>query len=331
MKSKLDIFFQRVKRIIVLTIKKAMDPYFAGSAAEVAFYLLMSLVPTMILLAQVSNLFGLAMDVIKNLLQDYVSGDIAAAIMPLLDYNPSGAMSIALVLLAFWSGSKALFSLMRITNYAYLGGSRGKNPLAGYIKERLRAILTIFVILFTMVFSVNILIFGKAIVETVLSYLNDYLGGNYNFNEVWLDIRWPLGFLVYLFMVISIYYLLPSSGFSYRHLISKKQKWASVKRIFGAWLANSKKTLGVIFPGSTFAAIGMLIATLVYSTYLNSIATTNFNILYSTLGAAVMLMLWFYILAYVLILGIQLNSIWDKSRSPKGKLDKYKGETDNNE
>lgn len=323
MNEKIDYITKRTKRIIMLTVKKSMDPIFAGSAAEVAFFLLMSLVPTSILLAQVLNLFELSMDAIRPLLNDYVNDEISTILLPYLTYYPSGAVSAALIVLAFWAGSKALFSLMRITNYAYLGGTPGKNPLAGYIRERIRAIITVLVILFTIVFALNIVVFGKIIVEGISTYINEYLGGSYNVSDVWLNIRWILAFALYFFMVASIYYLLPGSRNKYLHLITKS-KYKSIRNIVGAWLRNSKRTFRTILPGSIFASVGMLIATWIYSLYLSYIATRNFNILYGSLNVAIMLLLWFYILSYILIIGIQINSVWEDSKIDKPIPDKYK-------
>lgn len=322
MSEKINNLVKRIKRIVILTVKKAMEPYFAGNAAEIAFFLLMSIVPTIILLAQLLNLFDLSLDIIIELIDEYASDDLAAIIMPLLDYRSSGALSLALILLSLWSGSKAIFSLMRITNYAYLGGTPGKNPFTGYIKERARAILTIFIIVFTLIFAIGIVIYGKIILDTI----NNYFGANFNVDDAWLNIRWVFGFLLYFFMVASIYYLLPSSRNRYMQLISREHKWRSVKRVVGAWTSNARDTLKTIFPGSIFASIGMMVATWIYSLYLSSISTSNFNILYGSLGAAVLLMLWFYILAFVLVLGIQLNSIWEDSKYPEGKADKYENE-----
>lgn len=313
MKEKNDSLLKRIKRIIINTFNKAMDPYFSGASAEVAFFLLVSLAPSMLLLGQLLNVFQLSVEVIEALLTEYVSGGIANVIIPILQSESSGVLSIMLIALAFWGASKALFSLMRITNYAYLGGAPAKSPFKNWLKERGRAIITILVILFTLTFAVVVIIFGKVILAGILTYLNDYLGGDYDVDVIWLNIRWVLGFIMYFFMVVSIYYLLPSMGNSYRQLITDN-KWVTIKRVVAAWIMNAKITFRTILPGSIFASVGMLVATWVYSFYLGTINLSNFNILYGSLGAAVMLLLWFYILAYVLILGIQLNSVWEESR-----------------
>ena len=328
MSEKTQSYGQRIKRIIILTAKKVMDPYYAGSAAEVAFFLLMSIVPAILLLAQVLNVFDLSMDVIRSIIDEYANENMASILLPLFERRSSGALSVALVILALWSGSKAIYSLMRITNYSYLGGHPSKNPVTGYLRERARAMLTIFIIIFTLLFAIGIVLFGRVIVEGVLTYLNDVLGGNYNIDDLWLNIRWVFGFVLYFFMVMSIYYLLPSSKKRYMKLISRENKLKSVRRVVGAWLSNSKNTIKTIYPGSIFAAIGMMVVTWFYSLYISAISRANFNILYGSLGAAVLLLLWFYILAFVLVLGIQINSVWEESKHTEEVKDKYHNDDD---
>jgi membrane protein len=73
-----------------------------------------------------------------------------------------------------------------------------------------------------------------------------------------------------------------------------------------------------IIPGAIFAAVGMLIATWLYAFYIKlSSAGQNFNILYGGLASVVLLLVWFYVIAFVLIIGIQFNAAWAESRPRK--------------
>jgi membrane protein len=301
------------KQVLVLTAKKIIDPFYAGGAAEVAFFLLLSLVPTTILLAQLLHLFTMSMSALEELLAVYLREDILDVIMPLFQYNPSGAFSVVLLILALWAGSKALFSLMRISNYAYKGGLGYKSPLLGYIRERIRAITTIVLVLLTLIFALNILVFGEVIVRVVLSYLNDFLEQEYKFSEVWYTVRWIIAFGLYFFMVLAIYYMLPNrkSDFS-RYIV--KGLWQTVRNILKAWWENSKAVFRMILPGSVFASLGMLLATWLYSYYMRYVSSYNFNILYGSLNSIVLLLIWFYVLSFILIIGIQLNAAWAENK-----------------
>ena len=63
-----------------------------------------------------------------------------------------------------------------------------------------------------------------------------------------------------------------------------------------------------ILPGSLFASVGMLVVTLFYSIYVNLIA--NYNIIYGSLSAIVALLFWFWLLSWVMVLGILFNKVW---------------------
>lgn len=283
--EKISGFLKTVKsrtiRLAKLTFKKMLEPYFEGAAAELAFFFLLSIVPTLILLAQLLGVFSLSMDVLQEVIKVYVSEEIFKAIAPFFSYKSSGAISIVFVVLALWAASKVQFSLMRITNYAYTGKTTGEK---GYIRERIRAIKTIAILLPTLVFALVILVYGESIADVILSYINDFLGMDVSIGKVWYFIRWPVAMGLYFFMVTWIYYELPA-----------------VKPPFKS-----------ILPGSIFASVGMLLATWIYSYYTQVFA--NYDLLYGSLASIVALLFWFYILGYVLITGVQINSVWEDSR-----------------
>ncbi|MDR0886107.1 MAG: YihY/virulence factor BrkB family protein [Clostridiales Family XIII bacterium] len=295
-----------------------MDPYYAGRSAEIAFYLLLSLVPTMILLAQILDVFKLSMNVLSNILDEYISADMLEGLRPLLEYKSSGAISVMLIILALWASSKAMFSMMRIANYAYLGNNKlGKNPIETFFRERIRAILTIIVVLVTLAFALNILVYGKVFESAATHYINGVLGGDFQLDAVWFTFRWGIAFVLYFFMVSSIYYLLPTKLYRYAHMYDKSDKRRSARKVIKSWLKNSHDTYKSILPGSLFAALGMLLATGLYSYYMTYISSPRFNILYGGLSSIVILLLWFYIISYVLIAGIQINSAADRIRNER--------------
>jgi membrane protein len=169
------------------------------------------------------------------------------------------------------------------------------------------------------VFALNVLVFGEVIVKAVMVYLNDFLGREYSYSGVWYTVRWVIAFLLYLFMVIVVNYMLPNRKGNYSRMLTKGV-FRSLWNIIRAWAANMRPALRMIFPGSLFSAIGMLVATWLYSFYMRWVTSkdSNFNILYGGLSSIVLLLLWFYVLAFVIIIGIQLNSAIAQS---KGQFD----------
>ena len=58
--------------------------------------------------------------------------------------------------------------------------------------------------------------------------------------------------------------------------------------------------------GSAFASLVWVIASFAFSVYLNEFA--SYNKTYGSLGGIVILLMWFYLSAYIILLGAELNS-----------------------
>jgi phosphoglucomutase len=289
------------------TYTKLSDPYYAGGAAEVSFWFLLSLVPASVLLAQLLKVFTLSYAAIKDVLSTYISEETMDMVLPLLEYRPNRAVTILLIVLALWAGSLAIFSLMRISNYAYHGGLPYKSAVFGWIRERLRAIFLTVLVLVTLIFALYILVYGELITKTSLSYANRYLGGGYTFSEVWLFWRWPLAYLLFFLMLFILYYFLPLAGSGYSRLLTGS-KLESVKRVTLEWFKNRVRALRPSVPGAAMAAGVMLAATWIYAFFVRTIAQPNYNLIYGGFSSVAVLLIWLYFMIYILIIGVQVNA-----------------------
>ncbi len=270
----------------MMVIKRMSDPYYQGVAAELAFFFLMSLVPITIVLGELMGVFSISMAVIRNLLSEYVAPEIYENLAGYLTYTPSGAISAAFIIFALWAASKAQYSMMRITNYSFTGHPYGGR---GYIRERLRAIKTIVITLFTLSFGLLILVYGELFINVITAYVNNFLNMEFDFDNFWFILRWPVAMALFFLTVSYNYYVLPSERIPFRKIL----------------------------PGSIVASVGMLLATWVYSYYATVFA--NYDLLYGSLAAIVALLFWFYILGYILVIGIQVNVVWDQTKTPNQK------------
>lgn len=269
----------RLLKMFILTIKQLQDPYYQGFAAQVSFYLLLSIVPIFLLMTQILGIFDISLESALKLIESYTGREMSAMFRELFEFRSAGLSSVVFAAIALWAGSRASFSIMRITNYTLTGGkSTGRN----YFIERFRAIKTIVITIFTISFSLIILAYGKLILEAILSVLR--LDSQVYADNIWMWLRWILGFLLYFLMVSYNYYLLPTEKIPFRKML----------------------------PGSLFASVGMLLVTVGYSKYASSLA--EYDLLYGALSSVVGIMFWFYLLAWVLCLGVLCIKVWDDTR-----------------
>lgn len=272
-------------RMFFLGLKRIRDPYYQGFAAQISFYFLMSIVPIIILLTQILGLFGISPELISEMIGRYASGTIADFAREWLEGSGHSATNIVMIILALWAGSRVQFAMMRISNFTMSAGEY----TGDYWTERLRSIKVIFLTLITITFALIVVVYGDTILNAILKVMSTFLNIKYHVSNVWYWLRWPIGLLMYFLMVSYNYFVLTSEKIRYRKLI----------------------------PGSIFASIGMLIATLLYSQYAKFVISGNFNIIYGSLASIVALMLWFYLIAWILVLGILCNRVWQDTARPQ--------------
>lgn len=269
---------KRVKKIFSMILAQFEDPYYQGVAAQIAFSLFLSIIPILILVSQLLGVFSLSLNEIKLWVDSNVSVEGADQLFSFLDYSPSGANSIFLALLALYAASRAQFALMRVTNYTL---TDGKVIGQGFLRDRLKSVRTIIITVFTVVFSLVVLAYG----EPILNIVFGAVVGEEISSAAWVLLRWPIALAMYFLMISYNYYILPTKRVPFRDIV----------------------------PGSIFAAIGFLVVTYVYTIYTN--LSTNYDILYGSFSNIVVLMLWFWFLAWVMCLGTVFNRVWWATRS----------------
>ncbi len=265
----------RLLQMFILGIRQFRDPYYQGFAAQISFYLMLSLVPILMLITQILGYFNLSLETVLSWVEDYTGSEVSGMLTSLTEFSSAGAVNIVYVGVALWAASRAQFAIMRISNYTF---TDGKSTGKGYWRERFRAVWTMAITLIALLFSVLILAYGGLIVDACMQFLP--MDGVY-LVKLFSFLRWLPAAVLYFLMICYIYYIMPTEKISFKKIL----------------------------PGGLFACVGMLVVTILYSKYINNIA--NYDILYGTLSSIVAILFWFYFLAWVLCLGILINKVLD--------------------
>lgn len=269
--------------MVLMSVQRFQDPYYQGFAAQAAFFYMMSIVPIIIVLSQVLNVFNISTDFIEDMLNRYLPGIIGSSLNEWLIQSDNTTTNIILLVIALWAASRAQFSMTRIANYTMSGGkSTGK----GYFQERLRACFTMFVTIVALSFSLVVIVFGEQILYAVLAGIKYKVGVAYHVNGIWKALRWFMAFLMYLLMVyLNTVVTLTEREKGFRNILK-------------------------MLPGSIFSAVGMMVVTMLYSKYTDYAMTAgNYNIIYGSLATIVALMFWFYFISWVQCLGVMFNKV----------------------
>lgn len=234
--------------MFIVGFRQIQDPYYHGFAAQISFYLMLSVVPIFLLLVQILGLFDISTETALGIIEQYTGNRMSGLINSLFEFNYIGFGNVVFLVIALWAGSRASFAIARITNYTLTEGeSTGKN----YFIERARAIITMFLTMISLVVALIILCYGKVILLGALELFK--VEDTSALDSFWMWLRWPLGFVLYFFIIGYNFYILPT-----------------VRRPFRT-----------VIPGALFASVGMMLVSWVYSFYTGTLA--NYDIMYGAL------------------------------------------------
>ena len=276
------------KKFIIICYNEAREPYFVGMPAQLAFYLFLSVMPSMVLASQLFGIFDLTLEDIEAWMNIDMTTEAAQAFSSMLDTKPTGANSVMLIIVAIWGASRILFSLAKITNRINSSNGTAGRP---FIKDRIIAILSMLIMLLTLVAAIVFLVYAPAVIDLAL---NGNVVGTI-LSRIWKSLRW--------FVVTGLFF----ATITYVYCTSPKIR------------PKPKE----VAPGAVFATLGMFIMTALFNVYVN--ISVSRSIIYGSLSSIVALLMWFWFMSWVICLGAIFNKGWSEINSSNKQIDN--GET----
>ncbi len=263
-------------------------------SAALSFYFVTALVPMLFFLVAVLGLFAQSQSLQASMFgyaQRVLPPDAFTLLQKTLKEIATNSTGLKLaigLLLALWSGSGGISSIMDALNRCY--HVKDARP---YWKQKLISIaLTIALAALTVV-ALVIILYGGDIAE--------FAGSHTGLSDVtvlaWKVLQWPLAFFCLVLSFALMYFWGPDV----------EQKWT--------WIT----------PGSLFGVllwIGASLGFRVYLHYFNSYSKT-----YGSLGAVIILLYWLFITGLAILIGGEINSEIENAAAEHGHPDaKQEGE-----
>jgi membrane protein len=260
-----------------------------GQAAELSYYFLLALFPFLLFLTTLFGYFAQGGELRADLLDYFrrvVPRSAFRLIVGTLNEITSGAgggkLSIG-ILGALWAASSGVAAIADGLNTAY--DIKEERP---WWKVRLIAIgLTIAFVIFTGI-ALGLVLAGAKIGALLAGGLG--LAGA--FAVAWNILRWPIALSIVLTALNLLYRFAPDL---------KDWKWR--------WMT----------PGALVAILLWVLASLGFRFYLRFFNT--YGATYGSLGALIILMLWFYITSTAILVGAEVNSIVENAAAEAGEPD----------
>lgn len=235
-----------------------------------AYYLVLSIVPTITLITYAASFFNVPSNFIFEFLAKALNEDIASLVVANFGGTSLGMKFYISLTMAIIIASNGAASIITTSNAIY--GIKNTS----FLKRRLKAlIMTIFLVLL-IIFMLAVPVFGDKIIE-LIRYVNLNESFTEQISAIFNFIKGPISWFVIFILVKILYTMAPD-----RLLPSKYVNY-----------------------GAIFTSVTWVIITSIFSYYISHIAV--YDVFYGGLANIVILMLWFYLLAYIFTIGMALN------------------------
>lgn len=239
-------------------------------AAEAAFFLVISLVPSILLLLTLVKYTPVTQDTIILAAIEVFPNSIDSMVVSIVEevYNKSNSVIPITAVVALWSASRGVMSMASGLNWIYEVEEK-KN----YVYSRIKATIYTLLFMIAIVLSLVVLVFGNVIANFVM----DYIPVIQHVIDFIIDIRVLVAMSVLTAVFMVAYKMLP----------------------------NVQQKLKAQFPGALFAAVGWIGCSFAFSIYVD--VYDGFSNMYGSLTTIILIMLWLYMCMYFMFIGARIN------------------------
>lgn len=247
-----------------------------GLSAQLAYYFLLSLFPLLIVLFTLLPYIPIPHQDMLGLIRDFAPGDtidlIEKNVHDIMNHRNGGLLSFGIIG-TLWSASNGINAIVKAFNKAY-----NVNESRSFIVSRGMAIILTFGMILVLILAIVLPVFGKEIGI----FLFSQLGYTTEFIKLWNTLSWLVSAIILFLIFTGLYWIAP----------------------------NVKLKCRSAFPGAIFATIGWIVSSIGLTFYVGNIG--NYSLTYGSIGAIIVLMIWLYISAFIIILGGEINAFYSE-------------------
>lgn len=259
---------------------------------QIAFFLFLSLVPTITLIGYACSYLNLSNDLVQSFLSNILDEEITSVLAPIITATKITPTFFITLGVGYFIASNGMSSIIVASNTIY--GIKD----SGFFKRRLRAIIMELVIVILFLFILIVPLLGDSILS-LLHYFNLDAQTTQIVVSTLKLLGGPISWLIVFLFIKVIYTMAPDKKMPSRNVNG----------------------------GAIFTTIAWISITSLYSYYISHYA--NYSLFYGSLANIVILMLWVYFLSYALVIGMAMNYHQDLEKTGVIEINKLIEESAN--
>ena len=274
---------------------RAEEDDILGRSAQLSYYFLLALFPLLLFLITLfgymagagSHLRQKLITYLGSVMPDSAFQLVVATINQITNARGGGKLWFGL-LAALWAASSGLNALAQALNAAY-----DVLETRPWWKVRLISIALTVAIAILIISALLIVLYGGRLGHFLATFVHE----GYAFTVAWKILQWPIA-LAFVFVAFSFIY----------------QFGPNVARRSGQRLPASDFRRRWLSPGVVVAVILWLLVSLGFRLYLHFF--NSYSATYGSLGAVIILMVWFYLTGAAILLGGEINCELESNEQP---------------
>lgn len=249
-----------------------------ATGGQLTYFLVLSIFPFLIFFLNILSYTSIAQEEILDnfliVLPTETQILLKGIVREIVGYSSETLLSLGIIL-TLWTGSLGITAIIRAVNKAY--DVENKRP---YWKLKGLAMIFTVALALVLIIVLSMLVFGEVIGNKIFAVF----GATHIFYHIWelFRIIIPLLSMVIIFALLYKFSPTPGEGLNIKFT----------------------ETL----PGAIFAAVGWVIASMIFSFYVNNFG--NYSKTYGSLGGIIILLIWLYIASIMIILGGEINGAY---------------------
>src|SRR5215213_9071472 len=266
---------------------EVLDDDVLGRSAQLSYYFLLALFPALLFLTSLlgymagedSQLRQGLFNSLAAVLPGEASKLVAQTVTDVTQSSGGGKLSFG-ILATLWAASNGMGAISESLNAAY--DLKESRP---WWKVRLTAVGLTLALTLLIVTALVLVLYGHDIADAV----SVKIGLGSAFATAWKVLQWPLVLVFVLLAFALIYYFAPNSH---------RQDWK--------WIT----------PGAVVGVLLWLLISFAFKAYLSFF--NSYSATYGSLGAVIILMLWFYFTGTAILVGGEINSEIENAMAKQG-------------
>lgn len=238
---------------------------------QLAFFLVLAIFPLLTLYGYIGSKILFFVTPFADIIKKLIPNSVLQVMLLFIEDSHITGNVIFFMIVGFILVSNGTYSIIITSNELYNIKSND------YIKNRVKALFMIILLMFLFVFIFVVLAYGNIIIDKLME-LKMLSSISNHIYFVFVLLKWPIAFVLIFWILKIIYTISPD------------------KKIPSKFMNK----------GALFTTVCWIVTTSIYSYYVSNLA--NYTLFYGSISGIIAMMIWIYILSYIFVMGIAINT-----------------------